>query len=572
MIYGMALYKKTINGNVYWYLREMARVDGKPKMVSERYLGSAKDIEKLLDTKEAATVPEKTRHLGFGDSAAVWGILQRLDIAGIIDDVAGPRRKDAGASVGTFVALAALNRVVAPTSKLGFSDWWKSTAADRFTKIPSSVLDHRKFWEAAHRLTLEQVAVIEERIALAMITEFTLDISALALDMTNFATYIDSTNENAPIAQRGKAKQKRTDLRLVGLGLVITRDGGIPLLAHAYPGNKPDVTQFPVMINALGARHRKLAKTAGLPGAPKVTVVFDAGQNSASNFTRVTDTNLEFVGSIPPSQVTDLLKLPAKDRAIVDESRFGGLSAAETRREVYGTERRVILTHSPTLHKKQVAGFAQTLAKAQAKLAEVAETLARGKTRRTTAELTEHIASITRDSWLRRVLACEVTGTTPATHRLTVSINETAKKELEDEVFGKRILVTTHEDWPIDEVVEAYRSQSDAEFGFRQLKDPHVVSFSPMNHWTEHSIRIHTFTCVLALQIAHLMRREAQTAGEHHSVRELLERLGSIGETVMIYPSTGGRPKVRRMLTEEIDTHTSLAEIFNLKRWAPKKS
>ena len=78
--------------------------------------------------------------------------------------------------------------------------------------------------------------------ALAMITTFALDISALALDMTNFATYIDSGNEKAPIAQRGKAKQKRTDLRLVGLGLVVTRDGGVPLVSHAYPGNKPDVT------------------------------------------------------------------------------------------------------------------------------------------------------------------------------------------------------------------------------------------------------------------------------------------------------------------------------------------
>ena len=58
-------------------------------------------------------------------------------------------------------------------------------------------------------------------------------------------------------------------------------------------------------------------------------------------------------------------------------------------------------------------------------------------------------------------------------------------------------------------MIAAYRSQSEAEFSFRQLKDPRVVSFSPMHHWTEHNIRIHTFTCVLALQIAHLMRREA---------------------------------------------------------------
>ena len=57
--------------------------------------------------------------------------------------------------------------------------------------------------------------------------------------MTNFATFIDTGNARAPIAQRGKAKQKRADLRLVGLGLVVTRDGGVPLLSHAYPGNKP---------------------------------------------------------------------------------------------------------------------------------------------------------------------------------------------------------------------------------------------------------------------------------------------------------------------------------------------
>ena len=39
-----SLYKKIINGKPYFYLREMARVDGKPKMVSERYLGSAADL------------------------------------------------------------------------------------------------------------------------------------------------------------------------------------------------------------------------------------------------------------------------------------------------------------------------------------------------------------------------------------------------------------------------------------------------------------------------------------------------------------------------------------------------
>ena len=105
------------------------------------------------------------------------------------------------------------------------------------------------------------------------------------------------------------------------------------------------------------------------------------------------------------------------------------------------------------------------------------------------------------------------------------------------------MLITDHDDWPVTEVVAGYRSQSEAEFGFRQLKDPHVVSFSPMLHWTEHNIRVHVFTCVLALQIAHLMRLQARQAGLDMSVRELLGQLAAIGETVLIYPGQRGPPE-----------------------------
>jgi hypothetical protein len=59
-----SLYKKVINGRPYWYLREMARVDGKPKMISERYLGSAADIAALLEAREEAVMPARTRPSG----------------------------------------------------------------------------------------------------------------------------------------------------------------------------------------------------------------------------------------------------------------------------------------------------------------------------------------------------------------------------------------------------------------------------------------------------------------------------------------------------------------------------
>ncbi len=567
-----SLYKKMISGKPYWYLREMGWADGKPALVSDRYLGTAADIEALLDAREAAIVPERTRHLAFGDVAAAWGILQDLGVAAIIDEVTGARRSDAGASTGTYLALAALNRLVAPCSKTGFADWWKTTAADRFAKIPASVLDHRRFWDAMHAVTPGQLEEISRKIAVAIVQASGVDCSSVALDMTNFATFIDTGNQKAPVAQRGKAKQKRSDLRLVGLGLVVTRDGGIPLTWHAYPGDRPDVTQFPAMIDQLLGQYQAVCAGADVPAAAAdMTVVFNAGQNSEDNFAHLAGAGLHYVGSVPASDCPDLTALPARVRSAVDEDRFGGLTAYDTRREVYGAERRAILTWSPELHAAQAAGFGgTTLAKAGRKLDELAATLARGRTRRSRDKVEAEIASVIRKPWVRRVITWQLAGDQPGALRLTWQIDPAARAALEEELFGKHVLITSHDDWPAAEVIAGYRSQSEAEFSFRQMKDPHVVSFSPMFHWTEHNIRVHVFTCVLALQIAHLMRRRARRAGLDLSVRELLAQLAGIGETVLLYPSTGGRPKARRMTTELTGHQQELHEIFGLHRWAPR--
>jgi transposase len=133
------------------------------------------------------------------------------------------------------------------------------------------------------------------------------------------------------------------------------------------------------------------------------------------------------------------------------------------------------------------------------------------------------------------------------------------------------VLITDHHDWPAAEVIAGYRSQSEAGFSFRQLKDPHAVSFSPVHHWTEHNIRVHTFTCVLALQIAHLMRLKAHRKGLDLSVRELLSELAGIGETILLYQGERGRPRAHRMLTETTPVQDKLASVFDLARYAPKR-
>jgi transposase len=556
----------------YYYLAESARVDGKPRIVSQEYLGTAEELAAAM-RGGGLGLPDRTRHKQFGAVAAAWGMLADLGVAAVIDEVAGPRPAGQPLSTGTYLALAALNRLVAPCSKAGFADWWKTTAGDRFAKIPAAALDHRRFWDAMHAVTLEQLEEISRKIAVEIVQSADVDVSSVALDMTNFATFIDTGNGKAPVAQRGKAKQKRSDLRLVGLGLVVTRDGGIPLTWHAYPGDRPDVTQFPDMIDQLKTQYEEACAAAGLlVQAADMTVVFDAGQNSAGNFEHLAGSGLHYIGSVPVSDCPDLTALPASKRSLVDEDRFGGLTAFGTRREVYGAQRRTLLTHSPELHAAQAAGFTgTTLAKAGKKLDELAATLARGKTRRSKDKVAAEIGQITAKPWVRRVIAWQLDGDQPRDLRLTWSIDPDARSGLEEEIFGKHVLITSHDDWPVPEVIAGYRSQSEAEFSFRQLKDPHVVSFSPMHHWTEHNIRVHVFTCVLALQIAHLMRRRARQAGLDLSVRGLLHELAGIGETVLLYRGDRGRPRAHRLLTETSPVQDKLISIFGLARYAPRR-
>ena len=316
------------------------------------------------------------------------------------------------------------------------------------------------------------------------------------------------------------------------------------------------------------ARYRELTDGS----VESLTVVYDAGQNSAANQERIEATGIGFVGSLPPAQHSGLLAIPRASYAEVDAQRYPGLTCIDTAVSALGVRRRALLTHSPSLHAAQSRGFDQTLAKAGRRLAEVQARLERGMTRLERSAVEAEIAAICKPRWVSEVMRIVLSGEEPAQLRLSWRVDSRARARLEERLFGKRILFTNREHWPAAEVVAAYRSQSEVEAGFRQMKDPRVVSFAPMHHWTDSKIRVHVFYCVLALTVAHLMRREAERAGLHLSVRDLLATLGGVEETVLLYHGGGkGRPRARRMLTDMSPTQRRLAELFGIQRYAPTR-
>jgi len=144
---------KRVNGRTYYYLVESARVGGRPRIAEQRYLGSADEIGAAM--AGAGGVPQHTRHLAFGDVAAVWSTLERLRLARTIDELVGPRKSKV--SIGTYFALAVAQRATAPEATL--EQWWAGSAADRFVRprpAADAVTDDA-FWRAVRKLTPSQM-------------------------------------------------------------------------------------------------------------------------------------------------------------------------------------------------------------------------------------------------------------------------------------------------------------------------------------------------------------------------------------------------------------------------------
>lgn len=145
MTYSMAsLFKKTIRGKTYYYARECRRVDGKPKIVWQKYLGRADDIITALTQPTApATTPEKAVITEFGAVVALYDLARRLRLVEHIDRHVPARRGPRGPSVGHYLLVAALNRCTDPRSKVQIAAWYERSALCRLLDFrPEQLTSH----------------------------------------------------------------------------------------------------------------------------------------------------------------------------------------------------------------------------------------------------------------------------------------------------------------------------------------------------------------------------------------------------------------------------------------------
>ncbi len=463
---------KNIRGNRYYYARECRRVNGKPKIVWQKYLGRADDIVAVVTGKKTGGGPKPREAVvrEFGASAALYDLAQRLRIVEFIDHQVPKTPR--GPSVGTYLLVAAINRCVAPRSKAKIGEWFDQTVLRRLLDVQSKQLTSQRFWDNMDRVSLKSIEAIEADLTAHLVREFDLDLRQVLFDATNFFSFIDSFNERWTIAQRGKSKEGRASLRIVGLALLVTADFHVPLCHRTYPGNQPDAPTFGSLTSELVARHRRIAE-----GVEGVTLIFDKGNNSRENLEKVADSPYHFMGSLVPTRHPDLLKIPAR--------RFRSLAELQTQLRRWRSGK--LRGKRPTIKgtRKKVDGWLAA----------------------------RHMKD------LFHVEISEEDGLPKLKYRFL----KQAWQRLERTLLGKTILFTDNDDWSDAEIVRGYRNQQHVESAFREMKNPHHLCLRPQRHWTDQKIAVHVFYCVLALTLCTLLRRELHRQGIDRSIETMLE-------------------------------------------------
>lgn len=565
-----SLTPKLIDGHTYYYARYCQRVDGKPKIVRQVYLGKIEDLVAAAEATRQPPQPLETEVAAFGDVAALWHVAERLELVSLLDSIL-PAKRQQGLSCGQYLLLAAINRAVAPTSKLQFADWYRQTALTRLLPADPAWLSSQNFWNHMDLVTADHITACEQQMSRRLIERLQLDLRGLVYDGTNFFTYIN-TRTAAELPQRGHNKQKRGDLRQVSLGLLVSTDFHIPLLHWVYAGNVADSVEFRSVTEELAAHYQELAQTC-----EHITLVFDKGNNSEEAFDTLAASPFHFVGSLVPSQHADLLAVPGPHFRALVNPRLDGVEVFRTEKKVFGRTHTVVVTFNQHLLDGQLQGLTANLNKARGKLRELQQQLRRwragkvkGGKRPTLAGVQNQVRSICSAQHLKSILKAEVKEVRRGLE-LSFATDQAALDRLCRVQLGKTILFTDNANWSDEEIVLAYRSQYHIEDAFKQMKNLHFLHWSPMHHWTDSKIRVHAFYCVLALTLSSVLQRDVWHQGEQLSINRLLEELGGIQETLVIYPRRQGQRQNRTAtcLTRMNPLQQRLFSLLDLQRYSP---
>ena len=564
-IAGMAhLHKKIKKGRPYYYVREIARVDGRPKVINQVYLGSPERILELA--RGGNTMPKKIQTQSFGALWLAHLVEKEIDIAGLINGIV-PQENDDAPSVGEYFLYAIYNRMIGACSKRAMPTWYKPTAIQHIRPVNVDELNSQMFWlkwDQVEEPHLQQIAK-EFLGRIATLEPSTSD--CFMFDTTNYYTFM-ATDTDSELAQRGKSKEGRNWLRQVGVALLVSRDKRIPLYYREYEGNRHDSKVFLRIMEDMFSAMRETVREDSV-----LTIVFDKGMNSEDNIAQIdARDNINFITTYSTYYGEQFIHVgldrfkpvdTAHNQELVRKGRDNDrLMAWRTRGEYWGRERTVVVTYNPLTAAKQRYGLEKKIVRLQDALIEF-KSRVNGNTPRWRREavVLKRYRDICADLHIPENLYRVELYRNNNRLRLNFRKNHYRIGRYVDR-FGKNIIITDITDWTTAEIVRASLDRWTVEDSFRLSKDEAQIALRPIRHWTDSKIRCHIFTCIAALALLRIIEIRLRRAGMSITAKTAMDHMQRLDSCLIWLP---GKRKVMRMLEEPDEIQARIMAAFGWK-------
>lgn len=574
---------KNINGNIYYYYSMWAWKNGRCRRIWQKYLGKLQNI--VTAVQGAGPAPLYAEVFQWGLPMALWKECTTANIIDITDEVC-PKRNQ-GLSVGQYLSIAAINRAICPTSKRSMWEWFSQTVLlRRFPHTSPAALSSQRFWDHMDRIDGDKPLAIWRNILTGVVKREAIDLSSVSYDGTNFYTFIDTFNTKCTLAKRGKNKQGRNNLRQISYALFCSADGHMPLYYDIYQGNRNDAKQFPIMLKKFRDFLQDIGRATGKSSFyqhPRVTLVFDKGNNSAENFSLLDSQNLSYVGSVKLEEHKELALISNTDPRFVpcqggegEAENLEGTKSFRIKKVVYGKERVLVVVYNQNLFNCQYLTVQNDITKAIEKLSlkrqrleDRANGLIKGGQAPTPESVEKQCHQILSRQYLKGIIEVSVQEDNQGMVRLEYSIDSHGLSQLSNTYLGKNIIITNREDWDDSRIITAYRSQFIIENVFKEMKDRTTGSWWPLHHWTDSKIRVHGLYCTIALLLRALMYRRMRQKGVNLSMKRVLKELDAIRQVVNIYPRKRGKGQQKQpeqtVLTKTSQVQQTLMQLFDIK-------
>jgi len=548
-----SLQKKKVHGRWYWYIVECRRINGKPTPVVLEYVGTPESLLKRLRGQSK----KKVKSFSHGHVLALLKVAREIKLPDILKKHL-PGRKRASLEVADTILLGAIYRALWPSSKRRFERWAKTTTLPRLYRFDVSKLTSQHFWDQMDSVGDEDMEKIENDIIREVFQKYNLSPSVLFYDTTNFYTFIATANKRSNLAQRGNNKQKRHDLKQFNLALLTTKDFLLPLLHHVYEGQKNDVSIFPDYLEMMLKRLKSI-----IPEVQDITLVFDKGNNSKRAIGMLEEVG--YVGSLSLYSHKDLIAVPYTSYHEVELSNGKKAICYRTTKLLWGKEHTILVKKSDKLKEGQIRGFLRDIGKKASLLENLKEKLISPKAKKRGREkLERQVDGILSGRFIKDVVKVKVKRDPKfkSGFTLTYRVDEEQKKEIIDDIFGKKVFFTNRNNWTEREIIEAYHGQSEIERVFRHLKNPYHLAVRPQFHFTDQKIKVHTFICLLGLLLTEILRKKIHDAGIKMSLDDIFNHLENIRESLSLsFTGKKGKPRVEMQLEEMDETEKKLFDI-----------